>query len=158
MTMPNMKKLNLPITIFATGLLAGTLDILAAIFLLAGGNAVGTLKFIASGVFGQAALQSGNGMAALGLVFHYVIATSWTAAYFLLYPKLPFLRWNKWLNAIAYGLIAQTVMSRVVLPLSNVPPRPFTLSGFLQNAVILMFCIGLPVALSADRFYRARRN
>jgi hypothetical protein len=145
-------------TILLTGLLAGTLDLLAAIFLLAGGNAVGTLKFIASGAFGKAALTGGNGMAALGLLFHYVIATSWTAAYFLLYPKLPFLRHNKWLNAIAYGLIAQTIMSRVVLPLSNVSPRAFTLSGFAQNAVILMFCIGLPVALSADRFYQARRN
>lgn len=144
---------NLPVTILVTGLIAGTLDILAATFILAGGNAVGTLKYIASGAFGKAALEGGNEMAVLGLLFHYIIAMSWTGAFILLYPKLPFLHWNKWLNAVAYGLIVQTLMSFVVLPLSNIAPRTFTLSGFLQNAVILMFAIGLPAALSAERFY-----
>ena len=62
-----------------------------------------------------------------------------------------FLKLNKWINAVAYGLIVQTLMSFVILPLSNIAPRTFT--GFLQNAVILMFAIGLPSALSAERFY-----
>jgi hypothetical protein len=145
---------NLPITILITGLIAGTLDILAAIIILAGGNAFGTLKYIASGAFGKAATDGGSEMAAIGLLFHFVIAMSWTAAFLLLYPKLPFLKWNKWINAFAYGLIVQTLMIFVVLPLTNIPPRPFSLWGFLENAVILMFSIGLPAALAADRFYK----
>ena len=149
-----MKNFELLKNILLTGLLAGTCDILAAIFLLSGGNAARVLKYIASGAFGPAALTGGNGMAVLGLLFHYLIALSWTAAYFLLYPKLPFLRWNKWLNAVAYGAIVQTLMSFVVLPLTNIPPRNLTVSGFVKNAVILMFCIGLPAALSAAGFYR----
>lgn len=153
-----MKKLNLSITILITGLIAGTLDILSAIFILAGGNAVGTFKYIASGVFGKAALEGGNEMVVWGAIFHYIIAMSWTTAFFLLYPKLPFLRWNKWFNAVAYGLIVQTLMSFVVLPLTNIAPRTFTVSGFLKNAVILMFAIGLPGALMADWFYKREKG
>jgi hypothetical protein len=149
-----MKNSNLLTNISITGLIAGTIDILAAIFLLAGGNAVGTLKYVASGAFGKAALEGGSEMAAWGLLFHFVIALSWTTAYFLLYPKLPFLKWNKWLNAIAYGLIVQTLMNFVILPFSQIPPRPFNWVSFLENAVILMFSIGLPVSLMAERFYR----
>jgi hypothetical protein len=145
---------NLPITILITGLIAGTLDILAAIIILAGGNAVGTLKFIASGAFGKAATDGGYEMAAWGLLFHYIIAMCWTAAFILLYPKLKFLHRNKWLNAIAYGIIVQTLMSFVVLPLTQIPPRPFSLWGFTENALILIFTIGLPAALAADWFYR----
>jgi hypothetical protein len=149
-----MKNSNLLTNILITGLIAGTIDILAAIIILAGGNAVGTLKYVASGAFGKAALEGGSEMAAWGLLFHFIIALSWTTAYFLIYPKLPFLKWNKWLNAIAYGLIVQMLMSFVVLPLSQIPPRPFNWVSFLENAVILMFSIVLPVALMAERFYR----
>jgi len=149
-----MKNLNLLTNILITGLIAGTLDILSAIFILAGGNAVGTFKYIASGAFGKAALEGGNEMVAWGALFHYIIATSWTTAFFLLYPKLPFLKWNKWFNAVAYGLIVQTLMSLVVLPLTQIAPRTFNLSGFSKNAVILMFAIGLPAALMADSFYQ----
>jgi hypothetical protein len=145
---------NLPVTILIAGLIAGTLDILAAIVILAQGNAIGTLKYIASGAFGKAALEGGNEMVVWGAVFHYIIAICWTAAFILLYPKLKFLHWNKWLNAIAYGLVVQTLMSLVVLPLSNVPPRTFSLWGVTENALILMFSIGLPAALAADWFYR----
>jgi hypothetical protein len=145
---------NLSLNILVAGLIAGTIDILAAIIILAGGNAIGTLKFVASGAFGKAALDGGNEMAAFGLLFHFIIAMCWTAAFFTLYSKLPFPKWNKWLNAIAYGLFIQILMSFVVLPLTQIPPRPFNWVSFLENAVILMFSIGLPVSLLADRFYR----
>lgn len=145
---------NLPIKIVLVGLIAGTIDIVAAIVILARGNAVVTLKYIASGVFGKTALEGGGGMVVWGAVFHYIIAICWTAAFILLYPKLPSLKWNKWLNAIAYGIIVQTLMNFIVVPLSNVPPLPFSLWGFVENAMILMFSIGLPSALAADRFYK----
>jgi len=149
-----MKNSNLLANILTAGLIAGTLDILAVIFLLAGGNAIGVFKGIASGVFGKTALEGGSGMVAWGALFHYVIAMSWTTAYFLLYPKLPFLKRNKWLNAAAYGVIVWSLMNLVVLPLSNVGSRTLTLLGALENMLILMVCIGLPVSLLADQFYR----
>ena len=85
---------------------------------MAVGNAVGTLKYIAGGAFGKAALEGGNEMVVWCAVFHYIIALCWTAAFLLLYPKMPFMKWNKWFNAIAYGIVIQTLMSFVVLPLS----------------------------------------
>lgn len=71
-----MKKANLTTNILIAGLIAGTLDILAAIYLLAGGNAAGVLKYIAAGAFGQAALAGGTEMIVFGLLFHYIIALS----------------------------------------------------------------------------------
>lgn len=149
-----MKNSNLITNILITGLIAGTCDILAAIFLLAGGNAVGVLKYVASGAFGKAALEGGGEMAVLGLIFHYIIALSWTALYFLIYPKLPFLKWNKWLNAAFYGVIVWSVMNLLVLPLTNIAQRPFNSLNALKNIVILIVCICLPVSLLADRFYK----
>lgn len=153
-----MKKPNLFLIILIAGFIAGTIDILSAIFILAGGNAVGTLKYIASGVFGKSAFEGGNEMAVYGLIFHYIIAACWTGAFILLYPKLPFLHWNKWFNAIAYGLIVQTLMSFIVLPLTHIPPRNFNLWGFTENALILMYAIGLPAVLAADLFYKREEN
>ncbi len=145
---------NLTITILITGLIAGTIDILSAIFLLAGGDATGVLKYVAGGFFGKAALEGGSEFAVYGLVFHYIIAMCWTAAFILLYPKLKILHRNKWLNAVFYGLFVQTLMTFVVLPLTSIAQRTPTVSGFLKNAAILMFAISLPAALAADWLYK----
>lgn len=69
-----MKIQSLSVMILITGLIAGTIDILSAIFILAGGNAVGTFKYIASGAFGKTAFEGGNEMVAYGALFHYIIA------------------------------------------------------------------------------------
>lgn len=153
-----MQTSKLIITILITGLIAGTLDILAAIFLLASGDAARVLKFVASGVFGKSALEGGSEMAAWGLIFHYLIATSWTVLYFLIYPKLPFLRRNKWLNAIFFGAFVWAMMNLVVVPLSQIGWRGLEPIGAIKNVLILMFCIGLPISISADRFFRKTNN
>lgn len=144
--------------ILRAGLLAGTLDILAAILILAKGNAVGTLKFIASGVFGKAAFSGGNEMVASGAVFHYFIATSFAAGYFWAYPRLPFLQKNKWVSGVLYGAFVWAVMNLLVVPASNAPQSPFAWDSALKNAAILMVCIGLPVAWLADKFYTSRSS
>lgn len=152
-----MKNPNKFLTILITGLIAGTLDILAAIFILAGGNAGGVFKYIASGTFGKTAFDGGNEMVFWGVFFHYLIALFWTALFFVLYPKLTFLKLNKWLNAFIYGIIVWTVMNLLILPFTKIAPQTFTLSGVLKNIVILIICIGLPVSLSADKFYKNER-
>jgi uncharacterized membrane protein YagU involved in acid resistance len=144
--------------ILRAGLLAGTLDILAAILILAKGKAVATLKFVASGVFGKAAFSGGAGMVLSGAVFHYFIATSFAAGYFLAYPSLPFLQKNKWLSGILYGVIVWTVMNLLVVPLSNAPQSPFAWDSALKNMAILIVCIGLPIAWLADKFYVPRNS
>src|SRR4051812_4660882 len=83
------KRFGLTKMILLSGLLVGTLDILAAIVqtLLNGRNPLGMLKFIASGYFGTPALTGGFVYAICGLLFHYVIAMGWTVLFFWIYPK-----------------------------------------------------------------------
>lgn len=144
--------------ILVTGLIAGTLDILAAIFILAGGNAGGVFRYIASGVFGKSAFDGGGEMAVYGLLIHYIIAISWAALFFLIYPKLLFLKRSKWLNAIVYGAFVWAIMNLVVLPFTQIAPRIMTASDIVINIVILMVCIGLPVSILAERYYSRQQE
>src|SRR5690348_4121092 len=106
-------------TMWLAWLMAGTLDITAAVIqmLLNDRDPVMMLKFIASGVFGPAALGGGNGYAVLGLIFHYIIAGIWTWLFFMIYPQVRFLQKNVWVTAVVYGIFVWFVMNRIVLPL-----------------------------------------
>ena len=71
--------------VIITGLVAGTLDGLAAIinFIMQGGKKPEVIfKYIASGVIGKDALTGGNGIILLGVLLHYLIAFSWTILFF----------------------------------------------------------------------------
>jgi hypothetical protein len=149
-----MKNLSLWQAILVAGLLAGTMDILSAIFLLAKGNAAGILKYVASGAFGKSALEGDNSMALWGLLFHFIIAMVWAKVYFLAYPYIPFLKQNIFVNALIYGILVWSVMNLVVVPMSQIPPRPFNWENALKNMAILCVCIGLPMAWLADKFYK----
>src|SRR5215203_1104967 len=79
--------------IFLTGILAGILDAAGAIIVYQA-KAASMFKFIASGAFGKSAFTSGDKMIVFGFVFHLIIAISWTAFFFLMYPKLKLSRVN----------------------------------------------------------------
>lgn len=140
--------------ILLAGFTAGTLDILAAIFLLAGGNAAGVFRFIAKGAVGDSAFEGGAEMIALGALFHYIIAFSFTIGYFVAFPMIPFLRKYKIASGVLYGIFVWAFMQYVVLPLTHNPPGPFSLEGNWKNIVILLFAVGLPVSLFAHAHYR----
>ena len=79
--------------VLTTGLIAGTLDILAAClsaYIQRGMTPEKLLQFVASGLFGADAFTGGAIMAVAGLVMHFMIATSWTLLYYLLYPRLEY--------------------------------------------------------------------
>lgn len=140
-------------TIIMAGLLAGTLDAIAAIVVY-GANPAGMFRFIASGAFGAGqAFSGGSIMVFWGVLFHYFIAFSWTGLFFFVYPVFPFLRKNKYFTGMIYGLFVWVMMNRVVLPLSQIPQRPFNLNGALIGATILMIAVGLPIALLIHRYY-----
>src|SRR5579864_5847660 len=65
------------------GFIAGSLDALAAIFILSHGNAAPMFKFISSGIYGKEAFKDSGGMIALGIALHYFIAFSFTIFYFI---------------------------------------------------------------------------
>jgi hypothetical protein len=141
--------------ILIAGSIIGTLDALAASissYVQRGVTPDRVWRYVASGVFGKDALTGGATMVLFGLIFHFIIATGWTALFFVAYQKLKFLSWNRYVVGIAYGIFVMFGMNLVVVPLSNVPnPSPGTIH--LPQLFIHMFIIGLPISLLAHRFY-----
>lgn len=139
--------------IIVTGLSAGTLDAIAAIVVYQA-NPVGLFQFIASGAFGAGkAFSGGLTMAFWGMLFHYIIAFSWTIVFFFMYPVFPFMRKNKYLTGLLYGIVVWVMMNRVVLPLSQISQGAFNIRGALIGASILMVAVGLPISLLTHRYY-----
>ena len=141
--------------IFWGGLIAGTLDICAA-FVNSGVRGVSptrVLQAIASGLLGRDAFNGGFATAALGLILHLFIATTATAVYYIASRKLKVLVDQPIVCGLAYGIPVYLVMNLVVLPLSAVPFQiSHTLSHVVTALLILMLCVGLPIALVVRRY------
>ena len=138
--------------ILLTGILAGTLDAVAAIVVYQV-NPKAMFQFIASGALGNESFAMGWSSATLGILFHFFIALCWTSAFFLLYPKMKILSKNKYVTAVFYGIIIWMGMNLVVLPLSRIDPGEFDISQAAVGATILIFAIGLPLSVIAQRYY-----
>jgi len=151
------KKIKMPrqswLTIFGLGLLTGTLDAVVIIIWFPKVGASGIFKFIASGVFGKTHSISDTELILWGVFFHYLFAFSFSLVLFLLYPYFITLLKNKYVCAIAFALITYILTNLVIVPMSKIGRRSMDLSFFLRNLGILIFTIGLPIALIADRFY-----
>src|SRR6266436_1914412 len=140
------------------GLIAGTLDIsYACIFsyIRRGTSPVRILQSVASGAVGRSAFDGSAKTAALGLVFHFLIATTAAAVYYLASRYLRFLVNQAIICGPLYGVCIYLVMNLVVLPLSAIGsrqalPLPVLISGLLVH----MFGIGLPIALVVRRYSR----
>jgi hypothetical protein len=144
-------------TVLKAGLIVGLLDILAAFvhyYLRTEKNPLVVLKFIASGAFGRAALAGGSEMILWGLLFHFLIALSFTGFFFWVVTRLAGLTRAWVLTGIVYGLLVWAVMNLVVVPLSRTPKVPFSWSGTLIGMTILVCCMGLPLAYIVRYFSR----
>jgi hypothetical protein len=113
-------------------------------------------QFIASGVFGKKAFEGGWIMAALGLLFHFMVAYIFTLIFFFLYPRIRLLSKNRVVTGLVYGLLVWSAMQFVVLPLSNVTRLPLKPVQAMIGIGVLMLCIGLPLSFMAYRYYRGR--
>lgn len=146
-----------PQTIFLAGLIAGTLDILAAIVIYASilqkTTALKILQSIASGVFKKEAYNHPQ-MAWYGLVFHFLIAFIFAWFYFAIYPYFSFLKKSALLSGFLYGIFVWIVMNLIVLPIvfPVLPAKHFDFP-LLLSMLILIFCIGFPIAFIARKFY-----
>jgi hypothetical protein len=143
--------------IIKAGLLAGTLDITAACVNAYASRKImpgEVLKYVASGVFGKAAFEGGYGMMLMGLLFHFIIAFACTAVFFLLYPKIKFLRYSHVLNSLLIALIAWAVTTQVIMPMSNVPKGgSFDITRAAIAVGILFICIGMPISILARKCF-----
>ena len=139
--------------ILIAGLTFGTLDVTCTGTLnrLRGIEVTRTLQGVASGVMGPKSFVGGRGTAALGLGIHFFIAFAITAAYYFASRKLSFLNEHAVVCGLLYGIAVHLFMSFVVVPLSAVK-RPFSMSFFLIQFVVHMFCVGLPISLVVRHF------
>jgi hypothetical protein len=156
----NTKK-NSFLVILSTGLLAGTLDAIAAIinYTINGGKLPSKIfQYIASGAVGPQAFTGGAGMVILGIIFHYTIAFSFTLFFFLIFPGLRILSKNLFITGLVYGIFVWLIMNLFVVPMSNVSQPPFHIKQAIIGMLILMFAIGLPISFMIGRYYRHKKN
>jgi len=143
------------------GLLAGSLDILSAFlnaYLARGTSPVVVLKFIASGAFGKAAFAGGWQMPLLGLLFHFIIAYSFTTLFFLLYPFIKIMSKSVVITAIVYGIFIFVVMDLGILPLTKIPTTSIQWDRAVIAVLILIVAIGLPLSIFARKFFKYRNT
>ncbi|MET0464816.1 MAG: hypothetical protein ABW007_16760, partial [Chitinophagaceae bacterium] len=110
--------------IIKAGLLAGTMDLLAAFikYLLEGKKDVTViLRYIATGVLGKGAMKGGMEISALGLILHYVIAFVFTIFLFWSYGKMRLARFHPLIVGLIYGIFTWLVMNLAIVPFSRVP-------------------------------------
>jgi len=140
--------------ILTGGLIAGTLDIAAAIVIHAfrGVRPVRILQSVASGLLGPAAFTGGAATAALGLALHFLIATTAAAVYYLASRRLSGLVRQATLWGALYGVAVYLFMNFVVLPLSAMRKQPFSLEMAAIMVAIHIVCVGLPIALAVRRY------
>ena len=145
------------------GLTAGVLDIADAL-IFHGARGVRPwriLQAIASGLLGREAFAGGAWTAALGLGLHFFIATTAATVYALASLRLPVLVQRPFQCGAVFGLVVYAVMQYVVLPLSAFRPGPGAAPGTIDWGLVNLllahvFCVGVPIALSAR--WAARRE
>jgi uncharacterized membrane protein YagU involved in acid resistance len=115
------------------------------------------LQGIASGVFGKDAFSGGAIMVLYGIIFHFIIAYCFAIGFFMVFPLIPFLRKQKVISGLLYGIFVWLVMNLIVLPLSNTFQSAFKWDSVLRAVVILMLCVGLPVSLITHKYYRSKK-
>jgi hypothetical protein len=132
--------------------LAGTLDILAALTqtLLRGGSPQRLLQAIASGLLGGRAFEGGWWTAVLGLEAHFTIALGAAAVFVLASRIWPWLVLQWRIAGPIYGICVWATMAFVIVPLSLTPFTPQrTLQSVATMILIHMTCVGLPIAWAA---------
>jgi hypothetical protein len=141
----------------------GTLDILDAFVffgLRSGARPERILQGIAAGLLGRDAIaQGGWGMAALGLLLHYVIAFGIVFTFVMVSRGVRVLARQPFVFGPLYGIAVYFVMNLVVIPLSRIgapfhPPLPVLVNGLLIHVV----AVGLPSALAASMAFEPVRS
>jgi len=138
------------------GLLSGSLDITAALVEagLEGKSPIHLFQAIAGGLLGMSSFQGGLATAALGAFFHFLIATTAAAVFYLASRKLKFLVKHAIPSGLLYGVGVYIFMSYFVLPISAyhikiaLPP----VRHFIRDVAIHMFMVGLPISLMVRKY------
>lgn len=133
------------------GLIAGALDIAAAVLLNPQVPAQVVFQSVASGWLGSATYDGGWSTAALGLASHFAIMLFIAAVWMTLALSLPALRRLWPLAAVGGGAVVWAIMTYGVVPLSAstlpAPDARHVVIGLLTHVI----AVGLPMALVSSR-------
>ncbi|MCS6627315.1 hypothetical protein N0B44_30850 [Roseibacterium beibuensis] len=133
-------------------LVAGTLDIGAAILTNPQVPARVVLQSVAGGWLGDAAYGGGWPTAWLGLGSHFAVMLGIAAVFMLTAARLPALRRLWFPVGVAFGITVWAAMTFVVVPLSaSTLPPPDSVMAAMKPIVIHILCVGLPIAWIARR-------
>jgi hypothetical protein len=141
-----------PAAIVWGGIVAGTLDIGAAIAIFRAGP-ITVMQSIASGLLGKQAYHGGLPVAMLGLALQWAMGMIIAAIFVTAARRLPVLL-HRWIAAgLAYGAVTFIVMNYVVVPLSAAGhgTMPHFTPPLLVANLLSMFAFGLVIAWFAQR-------
>ena len=138
-------------------LLAGTLDILAAIglTLIYGRDPMAMLRYVGSGPF-PGATGMGTAGAILGLIVHFALMAIMVTIFVLAATRLRQLWQKPVLWGFLYGLATYVVMNWLVVPLRFQTPLPPSTRAIVTQLFCHIVLVGIPVALVTARHYRSR--
>lgn len=154
MTLPTT--LTLARTALYAGLLAGALDIIAAILTNLQVPARVVLQSVAGGLLGPAAYRGGWPTAWLGLASHFAIMLVIAVIFVAAAAAFPALR-RFWIPVgVVFGVAVWLAMTFVVVPISASPlTPPANLMAALKPIVVHIVAVGLPIAWAARRMLGA---
>jgi hypothetical protein len=147
--------------ILFSGLCIGVADGIAAMlsnYLMKSVSPDRVFKFVASGVFGMKAFAGNTEMVAAGLFFHFLIAMSFTAFFFVVATTFKNLRNNVLITGTGYGCGIWLIMNFIVIPLSNTPPLSFETSSVIVGIIVHIFIIGIPIVWLAKQHLSSARS
>ena len=148
--------LTLARTALYAGLLAGALDITAAIVTNLQVPARAVLQSVASGWMGRAAYQGGWPTAGLGLASHFAIMLVIAVIFVAAAVAIPALR-RFWIPVgMVFGVAVWLAMTFLVVPMSASPlTPPADLLTALKPVAVHILAVGLPIAWVARRMLGA---
>ena len=99
-------------------------------------------------------MQLGWASAALGLVFHFTIAFTAAAIYYLASRVLHIMVEHAVVCGLIYGELVFLFMYFVVLPLTPLGPAHFNTATYITGPIGHTLLVGLPIALCVRHFAR----
>jgi hypothetical protein len=138
-------------------LLAGTLDILAAVGLTLsyGRDPMAMLRYVGSGIV-PSAMTMGTAGSVLGLAVHYALMAIMVTIFVFAAARFRQLWQRPVLWGFLYGLATYVVMNLIVVPLrwpERWPPSTISIITQLFCHVVL---VGIPIALVTAKHFRDR--
>ena len=154
MTLPTT--LTLARTALYAGLLAGALDITAAIVTNLQVPARVVLQSVAGGLLGPAAYRGGWPTAWLGLASHFAIMLVIAVIFVAAAAAVPALR-RLWIPVgVVFGVAVWLAMAFVVVPMSASPlTPPADITTALKPVMVHIVAVGLPIAWVTRRMLGA---